>query len=34
MAWSNEDAATVPKGATAFGVQFLDRFVAQYYESD
>jgi leucyl aminopeptidase len=34
MAWSNKDAATVPKGATVFGVQLLDRFVAQYYEND
>jgi len=34
MAWSSKDSATVPKGATAFGVQLLDRFVAQYYEKD
>jgi leucyl aminopeptidase len=34
MAWSSKDAATVPKGATAFGVRLLDRFVAQYYEKD
>jgi leucyl aminopeptidase len=34
MAWSSKDSATVPKGATAFGVQLLDRFVAQYYEND
>ncbi len=34
MAWSNKDAATVPKGATAFGVRLLDRFVAQHYEKD
>jgi leucyl aminopeptidase len=33
-AWSTKDAATVPKGATAFGVQLLDRFVAEYYERD
>ena len=32
MAWSTKDSATVPKGATAFGVQLLDRFVAEYYE--
>ncbi len=31
-AWSSKDTATVPKGATAFGVRLLDRFVAQYYE--
>jgi len=34
MAWSSKDSATVPKGATAFGVQLLDRFVAQFYEMD
>ncbi len=34
MAWSSKDAATVPKGATAFGVRLLDHFVAQYYEKD
>jgi leucyl aminopeptidase len=32
VAWSSKDAATVPKGATAFGVRLLDRFVARYYE--
>jgi leucyl aminopeptidase len=32
MAWSTKDAATVPKGATAFGVRLLDRLVSQYYE--
>ncbi len=32
MAWSSKDAPTVPKGATAFGVRLLDRFVAQHYE--
>jgi leucyl aminopeptidase len=31
-AWSTKDAATVPKGATAFGVRLLDQFVAQHYE--
>jgi leucyl aminopeptidase len=31
-AWSTKDAPTVPKGATAFGVRLLDRFVSQYYE--
>jgi len=34
MAWSNKDSATVPKGATAFGVRLLDQFVAQYYERE
>ncbi len=34
VAWSKKDAPTVPKGATAFGVRLLDRFVADYYESD
>ena len=32
VAWSKKDSATVPKGATAFGVRLLDRFVAEYYE--
>src|SRR5579862_7161592 len=32
VAWSKKDAPTVPKGATAFGVRLLDRFVADYYE--
>ena len=31
-AWSSKDAATVPKGATAFGVRLLDRLVANHYE--
>jgi leucyl aminopeptidase len=31
-AWSKKDAATVPKGATAFGVRLLDRLVADHYE--
>ena len=31
-AWSTKDTATVPKGATAFGVRLLDRLVSQYYE--
>jgi leucyl aminopeptidase len=30
--WSKKDAPTVPKGATAFGVRLLERFVADYYE--
>ena len=32
VAWSKRDAPTVPKGATAFGLRLLDRFVADYYE--
>ncbi|MFQ5955401.1 MAG: leucyl aminopeptidase [Kiloniellales bacterium] len=32
VAWSKEDAPTVPKGATAFGVRLLDRLVADNYE--
>ncbi|MFZ2008339.1 MAG: leucyl aminopeptidase [Stellaceae bacterium] len=32
VAWSKKDAPTVPRGATAFGVRLLDRFVADYYE--
>ncbi|MBP2297889.1 leucyl aminopeptidase [Azospirillum picis] len=32
VAWSKKDAATVPKGATAFGVRLLDRFVADFHE--
>jgi len=32
VAWSKKDAPTVPKGATAFGVRLLDRFVGDYYE--
>ena len=31
-AWSKKDAPTVPKGATAFGVRLLERFIAEYYE--
>src|SRR5262249_52267328 len=31
-AWSKKDAPTVRKGATAFGVRLLDRFVAEHYE--
>ena len=34
VAWSKKDAPTVPKGATAFGVRLLDRFVADYYETE
>jgi len=32
VAWSKKDAPTVPKGATAFGVRLLDRFVSDNYE--
>ena len=32
MAWSQKDSATVPKGATAFGVRLIDRLVAEHYE--
>ncbi|WP_207538364.1 leucyl aminopeptidase [Sabulicella rubraurantiaca] len=31
-AWSSKDTATVPKGATAFGVRLLDRLVAEHHE--
>ncbi|MCS6931306.1 MAG: leucyl aminopeptidase [Acetobacteraceae bacterium] len=31
-AWTTKDHATVPKGATAFGVRLLDRLVAEHYE--
>ncbi len=33
MAWSTKDTATIPKGATAFGLRLLDRLVADHYES-
>jgi leucyl aminopeptidase len=32
MAWADKDAAVTPKGATAFGVRLLDRFVADNFE--
>jgi leucyl aminopeptidase len=32
VAWSKKDKATVPKGATAFGVRLLDRFLADNFE--
>jgi leucyl aminopeptidase len=32
MAWSKKDAATVPKGATGYGVRLLDHFVAAHFE--
>jgi leucyl aminopeptidase len=34
VAWSKKDAPTVPKGATAFGVRLLDRFVSDNYEKE
>jgi leucyl aminopeptidase len=34
VAWSKKDSATVPKGATAFGLRLLDRFVADHYEKE
>jgi leucyl aminopeptidase len=34
VAWSKKDAPTVPKGATAFGVRLLDRFVSENYEKE
>ncbi|HXP30959.1 MAG TPA: leucyl aminopeptidase [Stellaceae bacterium] len=30
--WSKKDAPIVPKGATAFGLRLLDRFIAEHYE--
>jgi leucyl aminopeptidase len=32
MAWAKKDSPTVPKGATAFGVQLLNHLVQEYYE--
>ena len=32
-AWSTKDQATIPKGATAYGVRLLDRLVAEQYEA-
>ena len=32
-AWSTKDTATIPKGATAFGLRLLDRLVADHYEA-
>jgi leucyl aminopeptidase len=32
VTWSKKDAPTVPKGATAFGLRLLDRFVSDNYE--
>lgn len=33
VAWSKKDRDVTPKGASAFGVRLLDRFVAQSYEA-
>jgi leucyl aminopeptidase len=33
MAWSKKDAATVPKGATGYGVRLLDYLIAAHYEA-
>jgi leucyl aminopeptidase len=32
-AWATKDSATVPKGASGFGVRLLDRLVADHFES-
>jgi leucyl aminopeptidase len=32
VTWGDKAKPTVPKGATAFGVRLLDRFVAEHYE--
>jgi leucyl aminopeptidase len=32
-AWASKDIATVPKGATGFGVRLLDRLVADHFEA-
>lgn len=34
VAWSKKDADTCPKGATAYGVQLLNRFVADFHEGN
>jgi leucyl aminopeptidase len=33
VAWGSKDKPTVPKGATAFGVRLLDRWVADHFET-
>ena len=33
MAWSTKDTATIPKGATAYGLRLLDRLIADHYEA-
>ena len=30
--WTKQPLPTSPKGATAFGVKLLNRFVSKYYE--
>ena len=32
VTWSSEDKPSIPKGATAFGVRLLDRWIADQYE--
>ena len=32
-AWSTKDTATIPKGATAYGLRLLDHLVATHYEA-
>jgi leucyl aminopeptidase len=32
VAWAAKDRTSVPKGASAFGVRLLDRYVAEYCE--
>ena len=34
VAWSKKDQPTVPKGATAYGVRLLDRFVESVFEGN
>lgn len=33
VTWSKQDTSVVPKGATAFGVRLLERFIADNYET-
>ncbi len=32
MAWSKKELDTCPKGATAYGIQLLDKLISEYYE--
>ena len=32
VAWANKDRISVPKGASAFGLRLLDRYVAENWE--
>jgi leucyl aminopeptidase len=32
-AWSKEDRALAPKGATGYGIRLLDRLIADHYEA-